>query len=61
MINLDNLEKYILNQFSMSVDEWNIHYKDLKFNNLIGSGSTCKVYRGTYKNLDVAIKKITGI
>ena len=52
------VETFLMGQFARSVDEWLINFADLQFNNLIATGSTCQVYRGTYRNIPVAIKKL---
>lgn len=52
------VETFLMGQFARSVDEWLINFTDLEFNNLIATGSTCQVYRGTYRNIPVAIKKL---
>ena len=51
----------MLNQFSRSIKEWLLDYNELEINNMVASGSTCKVFQGKYKNIKVAIKKISGI
>ncbi len=54
----EGLGKFLLKAFARSVYEWIIDFEDIKFDLLIASGSTCNVYRGSYKNLPVAIKKL---
>jgi serine/threonine protein kinase len=54
----EGLEKFLMKAFARSVDEWIIEFHELRFDSLIASGSTCNVYRGSYKNLTVAIKKL---
>ncbi len=60
-MNLYTLEKFLLKEFKRSVEEWIIDFNELHLDNLIATGSTCKVYKGKYKNISVAIKKITGV
>lgn len=55
----EGLEKFLLSIFARSVDEWIVNFNDIVFENLLASGSTCNVYRGYYRNLCVAIKKLT--
>jgi len=55
----DGLEKFLLSVFARSVDEWIVNYNDIVFENQIANGSTCLVFRGAYRNLPVAIKKLT--
>ena len=52
------MEKFMLNMFARSTDEWIVDFNELIFEKLIASGSTCHVYKGLYKNLTVAIKKL---
>jgi serine/threonine protein kinase len=54
----EGLEKFLLKAFARSVDEWIVDFQDIKFESLIATGSTCNVYKGSYKNLTVAIKKL---
>jgi hypothetical protein len=56
---IEGLEKFLMKAFARSVDEWIIDFNELKFDSLIATGSTCNVYRGSYKNQTVAIKKLT--
>lgn len=56
---IEGLEKFLMKAFARSVDEWIINFNDLKFDSLIATGSTCNVYKGSYKNQIVAIKKLT--
>jgi serine/threonine protein kinase len=60
-LNSLTLEKFLIKEFSSSINEWIIDYDQLILNDLIASGSTCQVYKGRYKNNNVAIKKIIGI
>ena len=59
-LNLMTLEKFMVQEFNSSINEWIIEYNDLTLNDMIASGSTCQVYKGKYRNLSVAIKKIIG-
>ena len=56
---LEGLEKFLMKAFARSVEEWIIDFNDLNFDSLIATGSTCNVYKGSYKNQIVAIKKLT--
>ena len=58
IINGLNVNHFILDEFKRSLDAWIIDYEELKLDELIASGSTCKVYKGTYKNMKVAIKQL---
>ena len=53
-----NLEKFLFNKFSRSVEEWIVDFNEIEFDNLIATGSTCHVHKGLYKSLPVAIKKL---
>ena len=53
-----NITYFLELEFEKSVDQWIIEYEDLNFNEMMASGSTCKVYHGTYRNMEVAIKKL---
>lgn len=55
---IHNLTPFIKQTFSRSVTEWIIDFNEQNFGKLIATGSTCHVYRGMYKNLPVAIKKL---
>lgn len=59
-LNLMTLEKFMVQEFNSSINEWIIEYNDLSLNEMIASGSTCQVYKGKYRNTSVAIKKILG-
>jgi len=39
-------------------DKWKISFKDLKFDEIVGTGSAGEVYLGYYNNSPVAIKKL---
>lgn len=39
---------------------WEIDATELKFVRLLGEGTSAKVFRGTYRNQDVAIKVLKG-
>ena len=58
IINGLNVNEFILSEFKRSLDAWIITYDDLKFEELIASGSTCTVHKGVYKNMKVAIKRL---
>jgi serine/threonine protein kinase len=53
-----NITYFLELEFEKSIEQWIIEYGDLEFNELMASGSTCKVYHGYYRNLEVAIKKL---
>ena len=53
-----NVNKFLAKEFKASLKAWVIPYERLKFKKEIGSGSTCWVYKGTYMNIPVAIKKL---
>ena len=57
-INGLNVNEFILSEFKRSLDAWIINYEELKFEELIASGSTCTVHKGVYKNMKVAIKRL---
>lgn len=57
-INGLNVNQFILSEFKRSLDAWIIDYDELKFEELIASGSTCTVHKGLYKNMKVAIKRL---
>jgi serine/threonine protein kinase len=44
-------------QFGQGFD-FNINLSDILFDKQIGSGASATVYKGTYKEMDVAIKKL---
>lgn len=46
-----------LNSF-IDLGDWIISYDQLTFDKQIGSGSSCEVYKGAWRGLDVAIKKM---
>ena len=54
----ENISKYIMKEFRQSLDSWIIKHEDLEFADLLSTGSTCDVYRGRYRNIDVAIKQL---
>jgi serine/threonine protein kinase len=58
IINGLNVNEFILSEFKRSLDAWIISFGELKFEELIASGSTCTVHKGIYKNMKVAIKKL---
>ena len=58
VINGLNVNQFILSEFKRSLDAWIIDYNQLKFEELIASGSTCTVHKGVYKNMKVAIKRL---
>jgi serine/threonine protein kinase len=53
-----NITYFMETEFEKSIEQWIVEYGDLEFNELMASGSTCKVYHGYYRNLEVAIKKL---
>lgn len=58
IINGININNFILDEFKRTLDAWIIDFSELKFDELIASGSTCQVHKGMYKNMKVAIKKL---
>ncbi|KAK9810078.1 hypothetical protein WJX72_004440 [[Myrmecia] bisecta] len=42
----------------VDVDRWEITYKDILLGPRIGVGSYAEVYRGTWKHMDVAVKRL---
>ena len=60
-LNKENLEKFLMSEFRRSVNEWIVNYDEIKIDKMISNSETSKVYRGSYKNIDVAIKKITNV
>ena len=53
-----NVNKFLIKEFRGSLSTWVIHPDKLIFGKTIASGSTCSVYKGTYMNIPVAIKKL---
>lgn len=45
-------------EFSKGLDYFRINLKDLLFEKLIGSGASADVFKGSYREMDVAIKKL---
>ena len=52
------LKKFILFEFRRNIEEWIISYKDLKIEKLIANGSSSQIFKGKYKGITVAIKKL---
>lgn len=55
---MNTVERFLMNQFARSVDEWILNFNEIQIDSLIATGSTCQVYKGTYKHIQVAIKKL---
>lgn len=49
--------QFLMDQFGKGFD-FNINLSDLLVDKQIGSGASATVYKGTYKEMDVAIKKL---
>ena len=49
---------FILNEFKKGSDYYLLKLHDLMFEQQIGTGASAEVYKGTYKEMDVAIKKL---
>ena len=54
----ENLNDYLYREFNKGIEEWIIEFGDMEFREMIATGSTCNVYRGYYRNIEVAIKKL---
>lgn len=52
------VEKFLMKEFARSIEEWVLEYNELLMDTLIATGSTCQVYKGLYRNMTVAIKKL---
>jgi hypothetical protein len=53
----DLANQFLVDQFGKGFD-FNINLSDLLVDKQIGSGASANVYKGTYKEMDVAIKKL---
>lgn len=42
----------------MTNDHFRVNYEDIKFEKQIGSGASADVFKATYKQSDVAVKKL---
>lgn len=55
---LDPASKILEEEFGKGQDFFMIKLSDLKIEKQIGAGASAEVYKGTYKETDVAIKKL---
>lgn len=58
MLEGEDLQEYLESQFSINIENWLLDYDDLELEETLASGSTCVVFKGKYRNLDVAIKRL---
>jgi serine/threonine protein kinase len=49
---------FLASAVNSSQDHFIMKFTDIKFDKMIGSGAAAEVYKGTYKEMDVAIKKM---
>lgn len=54
-----SLRAFMLTELSKGIDDWLLKFDDIIILNKIGGGSTCEVYKGEYRGLECAIKKIS--
>lgn len=48
----------MIEEFKKGQDYFRINLSDLLFEKIIGSGASAEVYKGSYKEMDVAVKKL---
>jgi serine/threonine protein kinase len=53
------LRGFMMEEVNKGIEDWLLKYEEMQFLNKIGGGSTCEVYRGEYRGLDCAIKRIS--
>ena len=51
-------DDFLNSEFKKGQNFFRINLGDLLFEKIIGSGASAEVYKGSYKEMDVAIKKL---
>ena len=51
-------EDILHKEFQKNQEHFRINVADILFEKQIGAGASAEVYKGTYKEIDVAIKKL---
>ena len=54
----EDLETHLHGEFGKNIENWLLDYDDLVLEDTLASGSTCVVFKGRYRNLEVAIKRL---
>lgn len=55
---LQKADDFLNEEFKKGQDFFRINLGDLLFDKVIGSGASAEVYKGSFKEMDVAIKKL---
>ena len=55
---IEKADNFLDKAFNKGQDFFRIQLSDLLFEKIIGSGASAEVYKGSYKQTDVAIKKL---
>lgn len=55
---INKIDDFLKVEMSKSQDFFRIQLNQLSFQNMIGTGASAEVFKGVYKEIDVAIKKL---